>query len=48
MSEGWEQIRVWRARAVQVRQAAEAFDIPSIREGMIVVADKYDRLAHEV
>jgi hypothetical protein len=44
----WNQVREWRDRAEELRQAAEDFELPSARDGLLGAAEGYDRMADEL
>lgn len=48
MPEGWEQVRLWRDRAAELRQVAKGFGVASARDGLLDVAQNYERLAGDL
>ena len=47
-TESWEKVRSWRGRTEELRQAAGAMAIPSRRDGLLQVADDYERMAADL
>jgi lysophospholipase L1-like esterase len=48
MPERWIQVRRWRERANELRQAAEQMTIPSVKDGLEQSAKNYERMAAEL
>ena len=44
----WLQVREWRDRAEQLRQAAKQVAAPSARDGLLNAAEGYDRMATDL